>query len=121
MTICEQVERLVVWYADAFEMCRESINHGDCMYFAADLIALVGRGRAYWLKDEHGEYGHVVAVIDGLCYDSETPLGVEDPAQLYSLDGYNLNEWLGLGRESDSEGNIYPAPKLEHSRGVLYD
>lgn len=88
LPIDRAVMALARLYKDLYELSPMSINSGWCMDFAEGLCQLFPAASDHWgneLMDETDDvasyelYGyHCFIYLDGLFYDSETPLGVDN-------------------------------------------
>lgn len=90
----EAVYSLAYLYEKHFLKDASMINRGYCSDFAKDLIDVVGRGQVCWWDEmddvtENEKYwaSHAFAKIDGIFYDSETPMGVRDWRDLHIYAG----------------------------------
>ncbi len=99
MNITQKIENLVDQYYDQFGLTAKKINSGECMTFAADIVAL-GFGEAIWgskvpydywsesiqeIWDEFSSHyadGHCFIKYNGKYYDSQCSQGCNYPDEL---------------------------------------
>jgi hypothetical protein len=87
--IPEIVVAICAVYKRLYDQNPYEINCGNCEEFAADLIAVCGKGNMFWhdemedcTTEEEKWWAHCFVEVDGRFYDAECPNGVDNWRQI---------------------------------------